>query len=154
MLVQAGFNVQAVTDAPQMSKDIDNRLKKMDAVPGWISRLYEEIDSLKFGSEFDCFTSETEMVFGTAHVKGTEAIKDFFIKIDSPINSKHRVHEFWDSEGVKIVVGDAVISKKSAPEIVMTPPLVNIFYMSDTDPTKIRKLLIVAGPLDTDALVH
>jgi hypothetical protein len=55
---------------------------------------------------------------------------------------------------VKIVVGDAVISKKSTPEIVMTPPLVNIFYMSDADPTKIRQLLIVAGPLDTDTLVH
>jgi hypothetical protein len=60
----------------------------------------------------------------------------------------------WDSEAVKIVVGDAVISKKSTPEIVMTPPLINIFYMSDTDSTKIRKLLIVAGPLDTDTLVH
>jgi hypothetical protein len=137
-----------------MTKDIDNRLKKLNAVPGWLLRLYEEIDTLKFGSGFDCFTSDTEMVFGTAHVKGTEAIKEFFIKIDSPINSKHRVHEFWDCEAVKIVVGDAVISKKSTPEIVMTPPLVNIFYMSDTDPTKIRKLLIVAGPLDTDALVH
>ena len=137
-----------------MNKDTDNRLKKLDAVPGWILRLYEEIDSLTFGFGFDCFTSETEMVFGTAHVKGTEAIKEFFIKIDSPINSKHRVHEFWDSEGVKIVVGDAVISKKSTPKIVMTPPLVNIFYMSDTDPTKIRKLLIVAGPLNTDTLGH
>jgi hypothetical protein len=137
-----------------MNQDIDDGLKKLDAVPGWLLRLYEEIDSLKFGSGFDCFTSDTEMVFGTAHVKGTEAIKEFFIKIDSPINSKHRVHEFWDSEAVKIVVGDAVISKKSTPEIVMTPPLVNIFYMSDTDPAKIRKLLIVAGPLDTDALVH
>lgn len=137
-----------------MNKDIHNRLTKLDAVPGWLLRLYEEIDSLKFGSGFDCFTSATEMVFGTAHVKGTEAIKAFFIKVDSPINSKHRVHEFWDSEAVKIVVGDAVISKKSTPEMVMTPPLVNIFYMSDTDPTKIRKLLIVAGPLDTDALVH
>jgi hypothetical protein len=154
MLVQAGFDVQAVTDAPQMNEDIDNRLKKLDAVPGWILRLYEEIDSLKFGSGFDCFTSETEMVFGTAHVKGTEAIKEFFIKIDSPINSKHRVHEFWDTEAVKIVVGDAVISKKSTRETVMTPPLVNIFYMSDADPTKIRQLLIVAGPLDTDTLVH
>jgi hypothetical protein len=139
---------------PKMNKDTDNRLKKLDAAPSWILRLYEEIDSLNFGSGFDCFTSETEMVFGTANVKGTEAIKEFFIKIDSPINSKHRVHEFWDSEGVKIVVGDAVISKKSTPEIVMTPPLVNIFYMSDTDPTTIRKLLIVAGPLDTDTLVH
>ena len=139
---------------PKMNKDTDNRLKKLDAAPSWILRLYEEIDSLNFGSGFDCFTSETEMVFGTANVKGTEAIKEFFIKIDSPINSKHRVHEFWDSEGVKIVVGDAVISKKSTPEILMTPPLVNIFYMSDTDPTTIRKLLIVAGPLDTDTLVH
>jgi hypothetical protein len=137
-----------------MNKDTDNRLEKLAAAPGWISKLYEEIDSLEFGSGFDCFTSETEMVFGTAHVKGTEAIKEFFIKIDGPLNSKHRVHEFWDSEGVKIVVGDAVISKKSAPEIVMTPPLVNIFYMSDTDSTKIQKLLIVAGPLDTDALVQ
>jgi hypothetical protein len=137
-----------------MNKAIDNRLRRLDEVPGWILRLYEEIDSLTFGAGFDCFTSETEMVFGTAHVKGTEAIKECFIKIDSPINSKHRVHEFWDSEGVKIAVGDAVISKKSTPEIVMTPPLVNIFYMSDTDPTKILKLLIVAGPLDTDTLVH
>jgi hypothetical protein len=137
-----------------MNNDIDNRLKKLNATPGWILGLYEEIDSLKFGSGFDRFTPETEMVFGTAHIKGAEAIKEFFIKIDSPINTKHRVREFWDSEGVKIVVGDAVISKKSTPEIVITPPLVNIFYISDTDQTKIRKLLIVAGPFDTDTLVH
>jgi hypothetical protein len=51
--VQAGFDVQAVTDAPQMNKDIDNRLKKLDAVPGWILRLYEEIDTLNFGSGFE-----------------------------------------------------------------------------------------------------
>jgi hypothetical protein len=137
-----------------MNKDKGNRLKKLDAAPGWILRLYDEIDSLKFGPGFDCFTSETEMVFGTAHVKGAEAMKEFFIKIDNPLNTKHRVHEFWDSEGVKIVVGDAIISKKSNPETVLTPPLVNIFYMSDNDPTKVRKLLVVAGPFDTDTLVH
>ena len=45
----------------------------------WIFGLYEDIHSLNFGSGFDCFTSEAEMVFGTAHVKGTEAVKEFFI---------------------------------------------------------------------------
>jgi hypothetical protein len=137
-----------------MKKNNDNSLKKLSIVPGWILRLYEEIDSLKFGFGFECFTPETEMVFGTAQVKGSKAIKDFFIKIDSPLNSKHQVHEFWDSEGVKIVVGDAVISKKSDPGKVITTPLVNIFHMSDSDPAKIRKLLIVAGPFDTDTLIH
>ena len=137
-----------------MNKDNDHSLKKLTAVPDWILRLYEEIDSLKFGSGFDCFTPETEMVFGTAQVKGIKAIKEFFIKIDSPLNTKHQVHEFWDSDGVKIVVGDAVLSKKSDPGKVITPPLVNIFYMSESDITKIRRLLIVAGPMDTDTLVH
>ena len=137
-----------------MNKDHNDTLKKLTAPPDWILRLYEEIDSLKFGSGFDCFTPETEMVFGTARVKGTEAIKEFFAKIDSPLNSKHRVHEFWDGDRVKIIVGDAVISKKSDPKTEITPPLVNIFYMSDSDPAKVQKLLIVAGPFDTDTLVH
>ena len=137
-----------------MNKDHNDTLKKLAAPPAWILRLYEEIDSLKFGSGFECFTPKTEMIFGTARVKGTEAIKEFFIKIDSPLNSKHRVHEFWDGDRVKIVVGDAVLSKKSDPETEITPPLVNIFYMSDSDPAKVQKLLIVAGPFDTDMLVH
>jgi hypothetical protein len=137
-----------------MNKDHNDTLKRLTAAPDWILRLYEEIDSLKFGSGFECFTPETEMIFGTARVKGTEAIKEFFIKINSPLNSKHRVHEFWDGERVKIIVGDAVLSKKSDPETLITPPLVNIFYMSDSDPAKVQKLLIVAGPFDTDTLVH
>jgi hypothetical protein len=137
-----------------MNKDHIDTLKKLAAPPDWILRLYKEIDSLKFGSAFECFTPETEMVFGTARVKGTEAIKEFFVKIDSPLNSKHRVHEFWDGDRVKIIVGDAVISKKSDPKTEITPPLVNIFYMSDSDPAKVQKLLIVAGPFDTDTLVH
>jgi hypothetical protein len=137
-----------------MNKDHNDTLKKLTAPPDWILRLYEEIDSLKFGSGFECFTPETEMVFGIARVKGTEAIKEFFVKIDSPLNSKHRVHEFWDGERVKIIVGDAVISKKSDPGTLITPPLVNIFYMSDSDPAKVQKLLIVAGPFDTDMLIH
>jgi hypothetical protein len=60
---------------PKVNKDTDNRLKTLDAAPSWILKPYEGIDSLNFGSGFDCFTSETEMVVGTASVKGTEAIK-------------------------------------------------------------------------------
>src|SRR6266851_2113902 len=130
---------------PKMNKDTDNRLKKLDAAPSWILRLYEEIDSLNFGSGFDCFTSETEMVFGTANVKGTEAIKEFFIKIDSPINSKHRVHEFWDSEGVVSFHVDGRKVRAEAGTLIQLPRMVPHTFTVESEETRVINFYAPAG---------
>jgi len=52
--------------------------------PRWVKEIFKEIDTLQFGAGFSHLTERTVMEFGTATVKGVQAIKQFFIRIDSP----------------------------------------------------------------------
>lgn len=130
-----------------------NTLQRLAEAPEWILKFYDEVDSLQFKDGFNCFTSETEMIFGTAHVKGVEAMRELVIAVDSPLNIDHRVLEFWDGGDVKIIRGEAVSSRKDTPSQVVTLPFVNFFYLSESDPSKVRKLIAVAGPFDTHKLI-
>jgi len=43
------------------------------------------------------------MIFGTAHVKGVDAMRELIIAVDSPLIIDHHVLEFWDGGEVKII---------------------------------------------------
>lgn len=62
--------------------------------PPWIQEIFKEIDTLQFGTGFSPLTTQTVMEFGTATVKGVQAIKQFLIKIDMPLEIEHRIHDF------------------------------------------------------------
>ncbi|WP_405475367.1 hypothetical protein [Streptomyces sp. NBC_00009] len=61
------------------------------AVPDWVLKFMEAIDTLNFDEGFAPLTEDTDMHFGTAHIHGVEAIKAFFVKIDAPLNITHKV---------------------------------------------------------------
>ena len=121
--------------------------------PEWIKQIFEGIDTLKFSPGFSHLTEQTVMEFGTATVIGSQAIKEFFIKIDSPLKIKHRIYEFWDGGLIKILRGDAVLRKRCSNAKPITTPLVMIFYMTPEKNDKLRRWFIVNGPIKTESVI-
>ncbi|HEY5833246.1 nuclear transport factor 2 family protein [Streptomyces sp.] len=121
--------------------------------PDWILQIMREIDSLEFGAGFGHMTEDTEMFFGTEHVRGVEAIKAFFVKIDEPLNVTHEVLEFWTADEVRLLRGEAAMARKTEPQRVVRAPFIHIYYVDDTEPPRIRTLRVTAGPLETDAVL-
>ncbi|MCO5992908.1 nuclear transport factor 2 family protein [Actinoallomurus rhizosphaericola] len=123
------------------------------ATPEWILQIMREIDTLDFAEGFARMTEDTEMFFGTAHVRGAEAIKAFFVKIDEPLNITHDVLECWSADGVVFLRGEATMAKKTEPDRVVRAPFMHIFYLDDARPARIRTIRITAGPLETDTVM-
>jgi hypothetical protein len=121
--------------------------------PEWILQIMREIDTLEFGEGFAHMTEDTEMFFGTAHVRGAETIKAFFVQIDEPLNITHDVLEFWTSDGVCLLRGEATMAKKAEPDRVLRAPFMHIYYLDDGEPLRIRTIRITAGPLETGAVM-
>ncbi|MFC9645345.1 hypothetical protein ACFTZF_43715 [Streptomyces mirabilis] len=124
------------------------------AVPGWVLKFMDAIDTLEFSEGFAPLTEDTDMFFGTAHIHGVEAIKEFFVKIDAPLNITHEVLEFWTAgDGVRLLRGEATMARKSEPDQAVRAPFMHIFYLDQEEPVRIRTLRITAGPLQTDAVM-
>ncbi|GAA1709646.1 nuclear transport factor 2 family protein [Streptomyces yatensis] len=124
------------------------------AVPGWVLKFMDAIDTLEFGEGFAPLTEDTDMFFGTAHLHGVDAIKAFFVKIDEPLIITHEVLEFWSAdEGVRLLRGEATMAKKSDPGQVVRAPFMHIFYLDQEEPVRVRTLRVTAGPLETDAVM-
>jgi hypothetical protein len=123
------------------------------APPGWLLQIMREIDTLEFGDGFAHMTPDTEMYFGTSHFVGVEAIKAFFVKIDTPLNITHEVIEFWTTGSVCLLRGEATMAKKTQPDSVVRAPFMHIYYLDAGLPVRIRTLRITAGPLQTDAVM-
>ncbi|MFB7508382.1 nuclear transport factor 2 family protein [Streptomyces broussonetiae] len=124
------------------------------AVPGWVLKFMDAIDTLEFGEGFAPLTEDTDMFFGAAHIHGVEAIKEFFVKIDAPLNITHEAVEFWTAgDGVRLLHGEATMAKKSQPDQVVRAPFMHIFHLDQEEPVRIRTLRITAGPLETDAVM-
>jgi hypothetical protein len=120
--------------------------------PEWLKQLFHEIDTLEFGSGFAHLSRDTEMQFGTATIRGLDAIKEFFVKIDSPLEIRHRIHDFWEGGTTKILRGDAVLRKKGSTDDYITTPLMQILYMGEKQDEVVR-WFIVNGPIKTDSVV-
>ncbi|MCX4647331.1 MULTISPECIES: nuclear transport factor 2 family protein [unclassified Streptomyces] len=124
------------------------------AVPGWVLKFMDAIDTLEFGEGFAPLTEGTEMFFGTERIQGADAIKAFFVKIDEPLIIKHEVLEFWAAgDGVRLLRGEATMAKKSSPDQVVRAPFMHIFYLDREEPVRVRTLRITAGPLQTDTVM-
>ncbi|MFI6278781.1 nuclear transport factor 2 family protein [Streptomyces sp. NPDC050988] len=124
------------------------------AVPGWVLKFMDAIDTLEFGEGFAPLTEDTDMFFGTEHIHGADAIKAFFVKIDEPLIIKHEVLEFWTAgDGVRLLRGEATMAKKSEPDQVVRAPFMHIFYLDREEPVRVRTLRVTAGPLQTDAVM-
>lgn len=124
------------------------------AVPGWVLRFMDAIDTLDFDEGFAPLTEDTDMFFGTAHIHGVEAIKAFFVRIDAPLDITHEVLEYWTADdGVRLLRGEAAMARKSEPGKVVRAPFTHIFYLDREEPVRVRTLRITAGPLRTDSVM-
>jgi hypothetical protein len=121
--------------------------------PDWVSQIMREIDTLEFGAGFAHMTEDTEMFFGTERVRGAEAIKAFFVRIDEPLNITHEVLEFWTAGDACLLRGEATMAKKTEPDRVVRAPFMHIYYLDDGEPLRIRTIRITAGPLETAAVM-
>ncbi|MGW3466330.1 nuclear transport factor 2 family protein [Streptomyces olivaceoviridis] len=121
--------------------------------PRWVIEFFREIDTLEFGPGFASFTDETEMHCGAGLVLGVEAIKAAFAQFAAPLETTHKVIEYWDHGRVKFLRGEAVMAMKHDPDTVVTMPLMHLYIMSDSDETKVRTIRVTAGPLQLENFV-
>ncbi|CAM5287676.1 MULTISPECIES: nuclear transport factor 2 family protein [Streptomyces] len=123
------------------------------APPEWVIEFFREIDTLEFGPGFASFTDETEMHCGAGLVLGVEAIKAAFAQFAGPLETSHKVIEYWDHGRVKFLRGEAVMSMTNRPGAVVTMPFMHLYTMSDSDATKVRTIRVTAGPLQLENFV-
>jgi hypothetical protein len=124
------------------------------ATPQWLLQIFEEIDAQKFGEGFSHMTEDTDLYLGTAHVHGVEAIKEFFLEIDRDLNVTHRAIESWTAEGgVCLTRLEATVAKKAEPDKVVHAPSVNVTYLEEGEPVRIKTMYVTAGPVDPAAKI-
>jgi hypothetical protein len=121
--------------------------------PDWILQIMREIDTLQFGPGFSHMNHDTDMFFGTTHVRGVEAIEAFFVKIDEPLNIEHDVLECWTAKNVCMLRGEATMAKKTDPNRFVRAPFMHIYYLDGADTPSVHTLRVTAGPLQTDAML-
>jgi hypothetical protein len=121
--------------------------------PQWIKEIFKEIDTLQFGPGFAHLTEETVMEFGTARVRGLQSIRQFFVKINSPLEIEHRIDDFWDGGARKILRGNALLRKKGTNDEPITTPLMMVFSMDPDQSGQLSHWFIVNGPINTDSVI-
>lgn len=141
------------SDTNKNAFTMTSTLTHLTSSPPWVLHLFDGVDELDFTDHFDSFLPDAELQFGTAHVKGVPAMKEFLILVDGPVNMKHHILDFWDSGAIKILRGEATMAKKEEPETVIVAPFVNIFYMAESDNDKVARWIVVGGPINPEKLL-
>ena len=103
-------------------------MTRLEQTPGWMTAICKEIDALVFTSAFDKFTPDAELIFGTESSFGATEMHEFFVKIDSPLISRHEIFEVWSGSGRTYARGQAQLAKKSDPHTKSVNPFQWMFY--------------------------
>ena len=114
--------------------------------PEWILGFFREIDSKQFGPDFNIFTKSGEMTFGVGHWVGLVEIKANLQKFDQVMDTEHSVTEFYDGGSIKIIRGQVKMTTHDTGKVV-SPAMVHIFYMDESDTTKVRATYGAVGPI-------
>jgi len=130
-----------------------NTLTLLEHTPRWIEELCNEIDTLKFRSAFDRFETDAELHFGAQLFRGAQAMKNLFVKIDSPIIVKHQMLETWSGENMHFLRGQAEMAKRTEPDNKVVAPYMWFFYGQIEGTGSVSKWLVTAGPLKADAVL-
>ena len=124
-------------------------LQKLVHAPDWVTKWFAEIDSKRFGPDFEaCFAPDAEMVFGVGHIQGFEAIKAHLIEFDSTMDTRHVVLDFWDAGDTKFLRGEVSMTPHATPERTVTPTFVHVWHMSKDDPRKVQRMHGAVGPME------
>jgi hypothetical protein len=86
-----------------------DQMMKSVATPQWMLDLFKAIDALDMSptSGFAIFADDIEMMFGNNPVKGLDAVKQFFIKLDAPFETVHNVTGVWQIGNAFVMQGSA-----------------------------------------------
>lgn len=124
-------------------------LRKLDLVPDWVTTYFAEIDSKRFGAGFeDFYTPDAELVFGTARLRGFDAIRQHLMEFDSKMDTKHVVLEFWEAGDTRFLRGEVSMTKHASPGQTLVPAFVHILHMSREHPRKVQRHHGAAGPME------
>lgn len=124
-------------------------LRKLDQIPDWVTRYFEEIDSKRFGAGFeDFYAPDAELLFGTSRLQGFGAIKTHLMEFDSQMDTKHVVLEFWDAGDTKFMRGEVSMTKHAEPDKTHVPAFVHILHMSKQHPGKVQRHHGAVGPME------
>ncbi|TDQ19297.1 hypothetical protein DFQ04_1118 [Algoriphagus boseongensis] len=113
-----------------------NFTKKLIKVetPAWMLDLFKALDALDTSdnSGFKIFDENITMQFGANTVQGLDNVKQFFIKLDTPLITKHFVAEVFKCDQVYLMNGGAEISKKGGnpDEKIQAAPVFNLFWFN------------------------
>ena len=125
-------------------------LRQQNEAPGWLIGVLREIDTLQFGTEFERFLPDAELMFGAMHAKGAAAIRNLFVTLTSGLKTQHRVHEFWSGRRLNLFRGDVEMVKRRGVSRTIVAPTVQLFTMGGRRLDRIAVLRIVAGPMGFD----
>lgn len=103
--------------------------------PQWMLDLFKSIDALDMSEAggLSCFDENIEMHFGSNQVHGLAAVKDYFVKFDSPFKTVHNVTGVWKSGKMFMLQGSADVAKADdcSGETVHVAPLINIYWLNE-----------------------
>lgn len=113
---------------------MNKEMKKIDS-PEWLINLFTSIDNLDFSDEsgFYILRDSVVMQFGREVIEGTEAAKEYFIKLDSPYHTVHYIHDVYQlGDNTFVMHGSASITPKDdSSETIHVSPLINILWLDE-----------------------
>jgi hypothetical protein len=93
------------------------QMMKAIATPQWMLAMFKAIDTLDLSPTggFAAFDDNIYMNFHGAGVQGKDSVKQFFVKLDSPLTTEHFVTGVWQIGNAYIAQGHATVRGKKEP---------------------------------------
>jgi hypothetical protein len=109
-------------------------MKEVEA-PKWMLELFKSIDDLDMSdaSGFRIFAKDICLQFGPKTVHGIEDVKKWFVKLDEPFITQHKVAHVYQFGRAYFMQGSAVMRKKGdAPDKSFeAAPLFNLLWFNE-----------------------
>lgn len=109
-------------------------LTKIDT-PKWMLDLFKAIDTLEMSADgpFSIFDDNVTLQFGPKTVQGIEDVKKWFVKLDEPFITEHKVAAVFQFGRAYFMQGSAILREKgSAPDTAFeAAPLFNLMWFNE-----------------------
>jgi hypothetical protein len=116
--------------------------------PEWLLAFWNQIDDKTFGKGFNCLVEDATCRLGVAEWNGRETIRENLRAfIDTGFTAHHDVVEYWDGGSIKIFRGIVTMKPDDSSKPTVKPVMTHFFYMDEADPSKVRRWIGSAGPV-------
>jgi len=110
------------------------QLKKIDT-PQWMLDLFKAIDTLELSPTggFSIFADDVTLQFGPKTVHGIEDVKKWFVKLDEPFITQHKVATVFQFGRAYFMQGSALMRKKgdTPDKSFEAAPLFNLLWFNE-----------------------